>query len=148
MKDYRGFAVAVFEQIRQAFPHLKMKLLEDVNVDIAMEILCQDGLSFDISLNLQSDELHMSVGGLWVTWFPCDDPQKVRQYLSSVRGLISGEYRIVEHLQWNSVVKAELQRPEATGWETVAVSARFHLPISWLITKRILQNRISLPDQI
>jgi hypothetical protein len=148
MKDYRGFVVAVFDQIRQAFPHLKMKLLlEDVNVDIAMEIPCQDGLSFDINLDLQSDELHMSVGGLWVTWFPCDDPQKIRQYLSSVRGLLSGEYRIVEHLQWNSVVKAELQRPAGTGWETVAVSARFHLPISWLSNKRILQN-MSLPDPI
>jgi hypothetical protein len=141
MNSHREIAIRIFDQIRQAFPQLQMEVrLDHPHLDAAMHIPCQVGLAFAVDLNLQNeDELHLSVGGLWVSWFPCDHPENVRRFLASVSGILSGEYRILEHVQWGRVVKASLQRPDGAGWRTVAVSSGFHLPIPWLIKKRVIR---------
>jgi hypothetical protein len=35
-----------------------------------MEVPRQSGLAFDVILNLQGDELHLSAGAFWLEWFP------------------------------------------------------------------------------
>jgi hypothetical protein len=66
------------KSIQAGFPHLEMLLKEeDPNVDVNMDIPVQQGLEFDINLNLQNiDELHLSVGKLWMCWFPCTEKEQ------------------------------------------------------------------------
>ena len=86
-----------------------------------MDIPAQPGLSFHIHLNLQNlDELHLSASALWVEWFPCTNPKRVEEYFEAVSGLLSGQFRILEHWRGKRAVKANLQCPSHGGWKTIA----------------------------
>jgi hypothetical protein len=115
-------AISTFERIRAAFPALAMNLdSHHKQVDLAMDIPAQPGLSFDVHLNLQNgDELHLSASVLWVEWFPCTNPKKVEEYFEAVSGLVSSRFRILEHWRGKRPVKAQLQRPSHGGWKTIA----------------------------
>lgn len=115
-------ALSTFERIRSKFPSLSMELdLSPYPVELAMDIPVQPGLSFKVSLNLQNlDELHLNASALWVEWFPCTNPKKVEKYLEAVSGLLSGEFRILEHWRGKHAVKAQLQRSGNGGWRTIA----------------------------
>src|ERR1700674_656425 len=104
-------ALSTFQRIRAAFPALSMNLdVHPLHLDLAMDIPAQPGLSFDIGLNLQNrDELHIEASRLWVEWFPCTNPKKVAEYFEAVSGLVSGRFRILQHVRGRRVVKAELQ---------------------------------------
>ena len=137
-------ALSTFDRIRSKFPSLSMDL--DVNpdpVELAMDIPAQPGLSFDVSLNLQNlDELHLNASVLWVEWFPCTNPKKVEGYFEAVSGLLSGEFRILEHWRGKHPVRAELQRPLNGGWKTIAHWIDF-LPslVPWPAkTYKVVQN--------
>lgn len=137
----REIAMDVFGRIQQRFPHLTMKLDSNhPHVDVAFDIPQQSGLGFRLSLNLQNrDELHIVAGPFWCEWFPCTSPAKVDEYFNAVVGLIEGKYRILEHRRGSRCVKAELQKPMASGWETVARWLIFSLP--WPRKEiRVLQN--------
>ena len=105
-----------------------MKLdLEPNFVELAMDIPTQPGLLFHIDLNFQNlDELHLSASALWVEWFPCTIPGESDEYFKAVSGLLSGEYRILEHWRGKRAIKAELQCPMAYGWKSIKTST--HLP--------------------
>lgn len=115
-------AVSTFERIRAAFPALAMNVdLHPKHVDLAMHIPAQSGLLFDVYLNLQNlDELHLEASALWSEWFPCTDPDRVDKYFRAVSGLLSGQFRILEHWRGNRPVKAKLQSPRHGGWKTIA----------------------------
>ena len=122
-------ARSTFERLRRAFPTLMMTLDPDPeNIDLALDIPAQPGLRFDVNLNLQADELHLEAGAFAVEWFPCTDPTVADGYFDAVSGLLSGRLRILEHQRGRRVVKAELQHPVASGWETIATWARLSLP--------------------
>ena len=131
-------ALDTFRRIQERFPRLTMKLdREDPHVDVALDIPRQRGL---VSLNLQNrDELHIAAGAFWCEWFPCTSPAKVDEYFNAVTGLIEGKYRILEHLRGSRVVKAELQKPTGSGWETVGRWLTISLPWPRKRT-RVLQN--------
>jgi hypothetical protein len=134
-------ALDVFRRIQERFPHLTMKLDEKhPHVDAVLEIAHQPGLAFGVSLNLQNrDELHIVAGPIWCEWFPCTSRAKVDQYFDAVVGLIEGKYRILEHRRGTRVVKAELQKPVGSGWETVGRWLTLSLP--WPKREiRVLQN--------
>ena len=115
-------ALSTFERIRAAFPALAMNLdLNPKHVDLAMDIPAQRGLSFKVDLNLQNvDELHLCASALWMEWFPCTNPKRADKYFEAVCGLLSGEFRILEHWRGKRPVKAKLQAPSHGGWKTVA----------------------------
>ena len=70
--------VALFEEIRALFPTLRMELqLDHPQLDLNMEARKQPGLAFDVNLNLQGDELHLSAGSLWLEWFRSSDTEVV-----------------------------------------------------------------------
>jgi hypothetical protein len=136
-------ALSTFERIRTAFPELTMQLdLHPEHVDLAMDIPAQPGLSFHVDLNLQNlDELHLVASALWVEWFPCTDPKKVEQYFEAVSGLLSGQFRILEHWGGKRVVRAELQRPDGDGWKTMANWLTLSVLIPWpRKTFKVVQN--------
>jgi hypothetical protein len=136
-------ALSTFERIRAAFPALVMNLdFHHKYVDIAMDIPVQPGLLFDVHLNLQNfDELHLSASALWVEWFPCTDLKKVDVYFEAVSGLLSGQFRILEHWRGRRVVRAQLQRPSNRGWKTIANWLTLSACVPWPPkTFRVVQN--------
>jgi hypothetical protein len=131
---------ALFVRIQEAFPHLTMRLERDhPHLDLNMDIPRQAGLVFDVNVNLQGDELHLSAEAFWLEWFPCTEAEIVDGFRETVHGVLSGTFRIVEHLRGSRVVKAELQRPANHGWQTVGTWGRLHLPLGRRST-RVRQN--------
>jgi len=134
-------AQQLFEDVRSSYPHLRMTLShEHQDPDLLLEIPRQPGLQFDISLYLDGDELHISTGEFCVEWFPCSDATVRQQYRVAVDGILSGEYRIVEHYRRGRAVRAELQKPSREGWEAVATCSQMSIPIPWRTTTRVVQN--------
>jgi hypothetical protein len=113
---------------------------EPGRVDLAMDIPQQPGLAFEVDLNLQGDELHLSAGVFHLQWFPCSRYSVVRAYREAVQGLLSGVYRIREHYRGGKPFKAELQRPYLDGWETVGTWRAWVWPLPRHTVERILQN--------
>ena len=133
--------IRLFEEIRDAFPALSMHLdPEPAQVDLNMNIPQQPGLAFDVNLNLQGDELHLSAGVFWLEWFPCTRPDVVEAYREAVYGLVSGAYRIHEHYRGRRPFKAELQRPRAEGWETIGTWYGWAWPFPRRTVAKVLQN--------
>ncbi len=138
-------ALSTFEKIRAAFPALTMNLdLHPKNVDLEMEIPAQAELLFRVNLNLQGDELHLSASRFWVEWFPCTKPEKVDRYFEAVSGLLSGEFRILEHWRGRRPVKAQLQRPIRGAWESLATWGDVSAIVPWpKKTFKVVQNKAS-----
>ena len=134
-------ATAVFEKIQNSFPQLEMVYESDPNVDLVMRIPVQPGLSFSVDLNLQNiDELHLCASRFWCEWFPCTKERITERYLESVLGLLSGEFRILEHWRGRRCVKAQLQRPAAGRWNTLASSSTL-LSFPWpRKTYKVIRN--------
>ena len=136
-------AISTFGRLRATFPSLAMNLdLHPLHVDLAMDIPVQPGLAFPIDLNLQNlDELHLSASALWFEWFPCTNPKRVDKYFEAVSGLLSGEFRILEHWRGKRAVKAKLKRPSHGGWKTIATWSVL-LSILWPAKSlKIVQNK-------
>lgn len=133
-----------FDEIRNNFPSLRMlEKYDEENGLLEILIPEQDGLDFEISLNLQNnDELHIVASSLWVEWFPCTDPDKVNEYIEAVGGILSGAWRILEFLKSRKPVKAELQKPVNHDWETVATWSTFYFPSFKGYEQRVVQNKV------
>jgi len=131
----------LLNDIRSAFPHLEIKLESDhPHVDLNLDIPQQSGLKFDVNVNLQGDELHLSAGHFWLEWFPCSDPTVIQAFREAVCGLLSGEFRILEYYRGRRAIKAELQRPSGEGWQTIGTWSVLSLPIPWHVTTKELRN--------
>ena len=125
--DIERFNEAV-DGIRRAFPSLRIEVDEDhPHVDASVDIPSQPGLAFDVNINLQNDELHLSAGEFWVEWFPCGDAVVFNNFMDAVVGLLSGRYRILEQRVGSSTARAQLQlrapagklsRPAALRWSS------------------------------
>jgi hypothetical protein len=140
-------ALSTFEKIRAAFPTLTMNLvLDHPHLDLAMDIPAQPGLTFKMDLNVQNlDELHLSASALWYEWFPCTNSKKVERYLEAVSGLLSGEFRILEHWRGKRPVKAQLQRPCRGRWENVATWLDVSAIVPWpRKSHKVAQNKPSV----
>ena len=137
----RSSVVQLFEEIRTAFPRLRMDLLLDhKHVDLMLDIQEQAGMDFGVNLNLQGDELHLSAGAFWLEWFPCTEQAVVAQYRDAVLGLLAGRYRIVESCIGPRPVHARLQRPDGENWETVGTWSNLGAFVPWRRCTRILRN--------
>jgi hypothetical protein len=134
--------VSLFEGFRGSFPALTMHLyLEHPHVDVLMEVPRQPDLEFDVTLNLQGDELHLSAGAFWLEWFPCTDSEVVARFQDAASGLLSGRYRILESAIGKRVVKAQLQRPDGDRWQTIGTWSNLGALLPWPRSTRVLQNR-------
>jgi hypothetical protein len=119
----------VFEAIRASFPHLNMELkCNDKQVEMRMHIPRQRRLAFDVDVNLRSDQLHLRAGPCTFQWFPCTSADVVASFREAVQGVLSGNFRIVEHCRLGRPIRAELQKPELHSWQTIGTWRRLHLP--------------------
>ena len=133
----RSAVIRLFEEIRAAFPRLSMRLDQNPpNVDLDMDIPKQPGLTFGMNLNLQGDELHLSAHVFWLEWFPCTQPDVVEAYREAVHGLLSGVYRIREHYRGSRAFKAELQKPDGGGWQTIGT----WYGLAWPLPRRTVEK--------
>jgi hypothetical protein len=133
--------IRLFEEIRDAFPHLSMQLdLEPAQVDLDMDIPQQQGLAFNVNLNLQGDELHLSAGAFWLEWFPSTNPEVVQAYREAVLSLVSGAYRILEHHRGGRPFKAELQKPIGASWQTIGTWYGWAWPFPRRTVQKVLRN--------
>jgi hypothetical protein len=131
----------VLDALRRAFPSLRIEVSEGhPHVEASVDIPAQPGLAFDVNINLQNDELHLSTGEFWAEWFPCGDAAVFNDFLDTVVGLLSGSYRILEHLVGSSTAKAQLQRPSSAGWETIATRSTPLIFIPWRRSTRVIRN--------
>ncbi|MEQ8245177.1 hypothetical protein [Fulvivirga sp.] len=135
-------AEKTFQKVQDTFPELNMTIdYEDEHVDLSMVILEQNGLDFDIHLNLQNDdELHISTAFIWCQLFSAESSELVEFFFESVVGLISGEYRILQFVNKDKVYKSLLQKPNNENWETIYTDhGRFRMP--WTrVDKNVIQN--------
>src|SRR6266571_9323224 len=139
--DILRIAKQAFEEIAARFPHLHTVRDEEAEVELIIRLPVQPGLRQQVSLYLaNNDELNMVVDHFWLEWFPCTDPTKVEAYIEAVSGYLSGRYRILEHYRGKKCVKAELQAPSATGWETISTSSTIRIPIPWKKTFKEVRN--------
>lgn len=120
----REIALRIFGIVQARFPRLSLRLAEaHPSVDLALDIPAQEGLAFDLHLNLQNgDELHLAASGFWCSWSPCTDPVTADAFLDGVLGLVAGRCRIVELRQGSRVLKRLLQRPRGGEWETLGTA--------------------------
>ena len=132
----------VVESIQTRFPSLRTELIaEHPHVEAMFEIPAQQGLTFLVSINLQNcDELHLNVGSFWCEWFPCRKREVCDRFTEVVCGLLSGAYRVVEYWRGGVALKVDLQRPAGGGWQRVASWSRLHIPVSWGMSIKIIQN--------
>jgi len=136
----KGAIHQLLNEIRRSFPHLEMRLESThPHVDLNLDIPQQGSLKFDVNINLQGDELHLTAGHFWLEWFPCSDPNIIRAFREAVHGLLSGEFRILESYRGKQAVKAELQRPSKNGWKTVGTWSTLSLPFPWRVTLKELR---------
>lgn len=118
----RAIFLKLIEKLRKAFPSLEFRIdpgpaNEDASADIAKQV----GLAFDVHLSLQGDELHLFAGSFGCDWFPCSDSRVAENYFDAVRGLLAGEYRILETYIGKYPVCAKLERPSGRDdWEVIA----------------------------
>jgi hypothetical protein len=120
---------------------------EPADVDLILDIPRQPGLLFHVNLNLQGDELHLGAGeSFHVEWFPCTDADIEARFFESVRGILSGHYRIAEYRRRGETVRAVLERPTEHGWKKCGrwMNLIGILP-TWGAKEVVLQNRQSPP---
>jgi hypothetical protein len=134
-------ARSAFAQIFAAHPHLEWRENNANPVEISISLPTQAGLKHDIWLALQNeDELHFSVGHLWLEWFPCTDLLKTQAFVDAVCGFISGECRVVEQYKGADCVKARLQIREGETWQTIGTWSKLRLPSLSVASERTLAN--------
>ncbi len=146
MEHSKCFKIAEdsFKKIQEFFPDLKMVI--DYNhkyLELSMDIPKQNGLDFEINLNLQNnDELHISTSYIWCQLFSAESQNIVDDFLNAVQGLISGEYRIQQLIKANKVYRSMLQRPEKNQWKTIYTHYQ-KIKFPWIkLEENIIQNKI------
>jgi len=135
-------AEKTFKEIQNHFPELNMTMdYEHQYVDLSMDIPKQNGLDFDINLNLQNDdELHISTDYISCQLFSAESQELVDFFYESVLGIIKGEYRILQFVKKDKVYKSFLQKPNEEKWETIYRGYE-RLRIPWTkVDENIIQN--------
>ena len=141
----RDAVIKSLRELQAAFPTLSMKLDEHPRFDLLATFPRQPGLTFDISVEMEGDVLHLTVGQhLVLELWTHNHPERITEAIDDVRGLLAGGYRVVLYRQGETVVGAELQTP--TNWEVVGAWWEFNqaaeLPRQQFSTQ-VLQNATS-----
>ena len=122
---YAAAVLTLVNGLRAAFPGLEIRVEPDhPQVDLNIDVPRQAGLPFAINLSLQEDELHLSVGGFWRSYHPCDRPDVLQWFRDTVSGLLTGSYRVLSHYRGRRCVAGDLQRLEAGEWKTITEGYR------------------------
>ncbi len=131
----------IFTGIREKFSHLRSGLItEHSQVEMMLEFPEQDRLSFAVPLYLTDDILNFTARRLWAEYFPCTEQKVIDNYAEDVVGLLSGEYRIIEFLRGDKVVKSYLEKPTDKGWSRAYSHSTLGIFRPWGMTRRLVQN--------
>lgn len=151
MSEERELARTAFDEIRRAFPDLRMEESRSPDGEPELRIPAQAGLAFELHSYLHGDALSLCAGSFWGEWFPCHDPKTVEQYREAVVGLLTGRFRVVEVHRRGRLLRSLLQRPKGSSWKTISWTS-FGFPLPWFgaVERRVFRNdvaeRASEPD--
>lgn len=137
-KDQLGTILA---QIQRAYPSLQYRWIDRAPVPAA-RFPVQPGLAFEIGVNVQGDELHLTAGEhFWIEMFPSPTPGLLDDFVATVLGLVSGRYRIVESFVAGRAVSARLERQDDRGvWKRTATWSNLRVLLPLPRRERILRN--------
>ncbi|MFN7943390.1 MAG: hypothetical protein U0X73_17490 [Thermoanaerobaculia bacterium] len=145
---HRESQIRRFEQalavLREQFPGLRIESVPaSGGLDAAAEIPRQNGLDFDVSINLQNfDELHLNASNFWVEWFPCDEEEVFSRFIEACVSLLSGRGRLVESYLGDRAVSSRLEVPLENGsWRGLATWSNLFAFIPWRRRVVLVQNR-------
>lgn len=99
--------------------HLTFSFEAPPYAELAFKLPQQPHLAFDLSMVLQNrDEFCLQREGFSAHFFPFDDAAVRRDFVRTVDGLISGEYRIVSmvHGASGTILESRLQQFTGTAW--------------------------------
>ncbi len=117
-EDHRG----LIQGLQETASTLQLSLDVDTNppFDFLATFRRQAGLNFEVKVEMDGDELHLTVDGNLVTevWTE-HHPEALAGAIDDIRGLLDGQYRVVVYSRDNSPVGTELQAPAAGDWEVV-----------------------------
>jgi len=142
--DSRQIAEAAFRRVALEFSQLKSELNEghQRHFDLTLSFCRQPGLAFDVTASLQEGELCLNVGeSHFMGWFPDGDPLIAEEFVETLRGVLAGEVRLVEHLRSGHPVKGELQREVSGSWNRLTAWSQLRWPSLAREEIRILRNR-------
>jgi hypothetical protein len=119
-KESQAALVRALHELQATLPNLAMTVDNNPPFDLLATFPRQAGLNFDITVEMDGDEVHLTVGPhLVLELWTHDHPERIAEAIDDIRGLLDGTYRVVVYRQWETVVGTELQAPKAPGWEVV-----------------------------
>lgn len=116
VKDYSVEAEALFRDFaaRHSFA---IEKVEEPAMTLLMRVPAQRGLSFDLNLGQQDDELNIGWGKFWSYLSPCN---RVAQWVADVLDAIArGECRLATHQQFGAVYKRSLEQLVENQWRSI-----------------------------
>jgi hypothetical protein len=137
----QAVALRLVEAIAERHPSLDIAASERSFGELSWILPVQPGIKHEIWLAFSNnDEVHFGVANFWIEYFPCTDPEQGERFVDAVSGFIDGRYRIIEHYRGERCVRADLQRPQGDGWETLATWGRLHWPLPISKTYQAITN--------
>ncbi len=127
-------AQQAFAEIHAHFPQIEVTEYtgdQHSPVGLQMTFPVQSKIKHEINLILSGDELHFSVSHFYLEWFPCTKPDVVKDYIETVSGFLSGEYRVLELYAGTKCVKAKLQAPKNGDWSTIGTWSTLRALLPW-----------------
>jgi hypothetical protein len=100
--------------------HLTMQIDPHPLFDLLAKLHRQPGLDFDITVEMEGDELHLSVGPhLALEVWTHNHPERISEAIENIRGLLTGQYRLVVYSHGETRIGTELQGANSGEWEVV-----------------------------
>ena len=118
-------------RVTTQFPQLRCDIVDSPGpVDYSAEFPVQLGLSFRVGITLDGDVLQLYAGDAYhQDFFPASDGSVAAQVEEYVRGLLSGECRIVERHRGDHPAHAgQLQQRAGGSWVVRSRWSRSHMP--------------------
>lgn len=148
--DRRRIAEALFRSVQAEFDWLYGPWFVNPCPELDLELIfeVQPGLDFRVIATLQGDELCLCVGEhFFGEWFPCTTPEVAERFAEILRGVLLGEFRLIEYSRGGRTFKAAIEQPTARGWSPIATWSKLRWPSFSRSQIRILQNNATTSAQ-
>lgn len=118
-REERSSVLHGLQNLAAAF-HLRIQMDPRPPFDLLAKFPHQPGLDFDMTVEMDMDELHLSVGPhLALEVWTHNHPERISEAIDDIRRLLTGEYRLVVYSHGETAVGTELQAPTSEKWEVV-----------------------------
>ena len=117
VRNYTREAQALFRDFAERHGLRIERVVDGPDVELLMRVPRQPGLSFDLILGQDGDELNIGFARFWSYIYPFR--QKRDLVASLLDGIVTGECRLAIHRQFGIVVRRVLERRTNAAWEPI-----------------------------